>query len=67
MAYKPYVTAVPDILEIPLSGNEDFLILACDGLWDFISEQQAARCVYEVILENPGIYIIYFIYIGIEN
>lgn len=48
------MTAVPDVVEIPLTGNEDFLVLACDGLWDFISEEDAARCVYDMISRNPG-------------
>ena len=52
--YKPYVIAVPDIREIPLDGGEDFLILACDGLWDFLSEDDAARTVYEMVCNNPG-------------
>lgn len=51
--YKPYVTAVPDIIEIPLSGVEDFIILGCDGLWDVMSEKDAARHVYEEIIHNP--------------
>ncbi|XP_031349973.1 uncharacterized protein LOC116175807 isoform X3 [Photinus pyralis] len=52
LEYKPYVTAVPDIREIPLNGSEDFLILACDGLWDVISEKEAAQCVYEELAHN---------------
>ncbi|XP_044271557.1 proteoglycan 4-like [Tribolium madens] len=51
--YKPYVIAVPDIREIPLDGGEDFLILACDGLWDYLSEDDAARTVYEMVCNNP--------------
>nr|XP_008196003.1 PREDICTED: 205 kDa microtubule-associated protein [Tribolium castaneum] len=51
--YKPYVIAVPDIREIPLDGGEDFLILACDGLWDYLSEDDAARTVYEMVCSNP--------------
>lgn len=52
--YKPYVIAIPDVREIPLDGGEDFLILACDGLWDFVSEDLAARTVYNLVTENPG-------------
>lgn len=52
--YKPYVTATPDVREIPLDGGEDFLIIACDGLWDVVSEDMAARTVYQLIGEDPG-------------
>ncbi|KAF7276137.1 hypothetical protein GWI33_010894 [Rhynchophorus ferrugineus] len=52
--YKPHVTAIPDVREIPLDGGEDFLILACDGLWDVVSEDRAAQEVYYLVAENPG-------------
>lgn len=48
------MTAYPDVREIPLDGGEDFLILACDGLWDVVSEDSAARMVYRLIAEDPG-------------
>ncbi|XP_050304979.1 titin-like isoform X2 [Anthonomus grandis grandis] len=51
--YKPHVIAIPDVREITLDGGEDFLILACDGLWDFLSEDAAANEVYYMISDNP--------------
>lgn len=59
--YKPCVIAIPDIRKIDLNGDEDFLILACDGLWDFVSEEEAARTVYRLVLENPGKFSIYYL------
>ncbi|XP_066146248.1 uncharacterized protein [Euwallacea fornicatus] len=50
--YKPHVTAIPDVKEIALDGDEDFLIIACDGLWDYLSEDAAAQEVYYMIAEN---------------
>lgn len=32
-----------------LDGSEDFLIIACDGLWDYVNEVTAAKLVYEQI------------------
>lgn len=52
--FKPYVTAVPDIVKISLTEKEDFLILGCDGLWDTVSEAEAAHIVYESVISNPG-------------
>lgn len=54
LEYKPYVSAEPDIRVIPLDGTEDFLILACDGLWDFVSEQEAVNAVYGQLSMSPG-------------
>uniref|UniRef100_A0A1B6DD99 PPM-type phosphatase domain-containing protein n=3 Tax=Clastoptera arizonana TaxID=38151 RepID=A0A1B6DD99_9HEMI len=54
VSYKPYVTAEPDIRTEILDGTEDFLILACDGLWDFVKEIDATNAVYAQLSENPG-------------
>lgn len=36
---KRYVIATPDIQEATLRDEDEFLILASDGLWDVISNQ----------------------------
>ncbi|XP_050670315.1 uncharacterized protein LOC126969063 isoform X3 [Leptidea sinapis] len=51
--YKPYVTARPEVGVLPLDGEEDFVVLACDGLWDFVSEDQVALAVYQQIATDP--------------
>ncbi|XP_030764187.1 SH3 domain-containing protein C23A1.17-like isoform X2 [Sitophilus oryzae] len=51
--YKPHVIAIPDVREIPLDGGEDFLVLACDGIWDVLSEDAVAQEVYYLIKEKP--------------
>lgn len=51
--YKPYVSNEPDICCIELDGEEDFLILACDGLWDNLSEDEVAIAVYRQIKADP--------------
>jgi len=35
------VTADPDVHEVQLTAADEFLILACDGLWDVLSHQEA--------------------------
>lgn len=52
--YKPYISAEPDIECIDLDGEEDFIVLGCDGLWDNLSEDDVAITVYKKIKENPG-------------
>lgn len=37
----PLVTATPDITRTTLEEDDDFAILACDGLWSVFSNQQA--------------------------
>jgi len=45
MLLKPYVTATPDVVEHEVSDDDLYLILASDGLWDTISNEEAARIV----------------------
>ena len=35
-----------------VSGDEEFLILACDGLWDVVDPYTAVTTVSEFIVEN---------------
>ncbi|XP_045445374.1 protein phosphatase 1E-like [Melitaea cinxia] len=51
--YKPYVTARPDIAEVDLDGDEDFVVVACDGLWDVVSEDIVALSVYKQLMIDP--------------
>lgn len=37
----------PDIIEHPLTDDDEFLILACDGIWDCMTNQQAVDFVRE--------------------
>jgi len=45
---KRYVIATPDIREESLRDDDEFLILASDGLWDVISNQDAAGIVRNI-------------------
>uniref|UniRef100_A0A0C9R2P2 Ppm1e protein n=1 Tax=Fopius arisanus TaxID=64838 RepID=A0A0C9R2P2_9HYME len=51
--YKPYVTGDPEIRCVILDGSEDFLVIACDGLWDHIDETTAAGIVYQQVCRDP--------------
>lgn len=52
--YKPYVTARPEIATVDLDGDEDFVVIACDGLWDFVTEDDVALSVYRQLAADPG-------------
>ena len=39
------VTAEPDIFEDLLSPHDQFILLACDGLWDVFGNQEAVDFV----------------------
>ncbi|XP_052190329.1 probable protein phosphatase 2C 60 isoform X1 [Diospyros lotus] len=46
-AEKQIVTANPDINTVELCDEDDFMVLACDGIWDCMSSQQLVDFVHE--------------------
>ena len=43
----PYVTHLPQIYKYNISSGDKFLILACDGLWDIMSNQEVVNFILE--------------------
>mmetsp|Transcript_4847 Transcript_4847/g.11317 ORF Transcript_4847/g.11317 Transcript_4847/m.11317 type:complete len:116 (-) Transcript_4847:225-572(-) len=39
------VSAVPDVLQRELTPQDEFIIIACDGLWDSVSNEEAVGMV----------------------
>ncbi|CDO98241.1 unnamed protein product [Coffea canephora] len=46
-AERQIVTADPDITMVDLQDDDEFLVLACDGIWDCMSSQQVVDFVRE--------------------
>jgi len=49
------LTATPDIVSYTLSSDDDFAVLACDGLWDVMSHQDVVEFVLPRLkdIDNP--------------
>ncbi|KAJ3316801.1 hypothetical protein HDV06_002820 [Boothiomyces sp. JEL0866] len=45
----PYVTAKPEVQHYIFDGNDHFMVIACDGLWDDISSQGAVDHVGQLV------------------
>ena len=56
MDAKPYVSHMPEISKYSLNKGDKFIILACDGLWDVMTNKQAVDFVNKelkkTIVEN---------------
>ncbi|KPP75303.1 protein phosphatase 1E-like [Scleropages formosus] len=52
--HKPYICGDADHSSFQLDGTEDYLILACDGFYDTVSPEEAARVVSDHLQENAG-------------
>ena len=44
----PYVTHLPQIYRYKVSSSDKYLVLACDGLWDVLSNQDVVDYVNEL-------------------
>lgn len=48
----PYVTHLPQIYRYKISSSDKFLIFACDGLWDVMSNQDVVDFINELIIKK---------------
>lgn len=52
---KQWVVGDPDVASFDLDGTEDFLLIACDGLWDVMDSQKIIDFVKEWQEKNEGV------------
>lgn len=45
---EPYIGIEPDVFEYKISSKDKFLIMACDGLWDVMDNQEAVDFVLKI-------------------
>ncbi len=48
----PYVTHMPQIYDYKINPHDKFLVFACDGLWDVLSNQEVVNYINSLIAEN---------------
>ena len=48
------ITAQPDVLTHTLERGDEFLVLACDGVWDCMTNQQVVNFVRERLRSTPS-------------
>nr|PIM04979.1 protein phosphatase 2C domain-containing protein [Toxoplasma gondii COUG] len=42
----PYLTVDPVVAHFDLRGDEDFVVLGSDGVWDFLDDSETARAIH---------------------
>lgn len=52
--YKPHIICTPEMRVLVLDGNEEFLVLGSDGLWDNTTPEDIAETIYNELLETDG-------------
>lgn len=51
---KDFVIAKPDVMQVSLRGDEEFVVMATDGLWDVVSDDECVSVVREMIQGEDG-------------
>jgi serine/threonine protein phosphatase PrpC len=49
------ITAYPECKVVDLSPDCDFIILACDGIWDCLTNQEICDIVKEKLKKDPNV------------
>lgn len=49
---SPYVTHLPQIYKYKINSGDKFVIVACDGLWDVVSNQDAVEFINELLMNK---------------
>lgn len=50
----PYITCEPDIFKHKISQNDQFIVMACDGLWDVLQNCDVVNFILENVKIHKG-------------
>ena len=52
-AEEQAITALPDIRTLSLEDQDEFMVIACDGIWNFMSSQEVVDFVRIRLEKKP--------------
>tara|TARA_Y100000768_G_scaffold198226_1_gene149000 strand:- start:14427 stop:15215 length:789 start_codon:yes stop_codon:yes gene_type:complete len=52
---KPYITHIPEIYRVTLNKHDKFMVMACDGLWDVMTNQDVVDFILKHIDNKKNI------------
>ena len=51
----PYVSAIPTYQCVTIEPEDEFLILACDGVWDVLTDSKAVQVVHDSLEKTHSV------------
>jgi len=54
-AEEQMISALPDIRRLTLTNDDEFMVLACDGIWNFMTSEDVVKFVKAKLTENSNI------------
>ena len=51
---KQFVIGEADVAPFDLDGTEDYMVVACDGLWDVLDGKEVVECVSSHLAKPEG-------------
>lgn len=54
-AEEQIITCNPEIIERNLTDDDEFIVIACDGIWDCLTTQQVAGCVRLLVSQGKSL------------
>ncbi|XP_076435174.1 protein phosphatase 1F-like [Babylonia areolata] len=51
---KPYLCSDADVTNFKVTGAEDYVVLACDGIWDVMDPADVPFLVHSFLAQHPG-------------
>ncbi len=52
---QSWVSATPEVMTYTLTEQDEFLLLACDGVWDVMSNEQAVKIVRDALASGKSL------------
>jgi len=54
-AEEQMITAYPDVVNESLTSDINFIVIACDGIWDCMTNQECCDFIMERMRKDPKI------------
>ena len=49
------ISALPDVKKMTLTDEDEFMVLACDGIWNSMTSDDVVKFIKAKLTENPNI------------